>query len=63
MTLCSVKVSLSPSPSPSLSLPNSATNAENMEMNKVKNHLTGEYGAVPDTGRYYKVLYNITRYL
>ena len=33
----------------------SATNAENMEMNKVKNQLTGEYGEVPATARYYKV--------
>ena len=24
-------------------------------MNKVKNQLTGEYGPVPDTARYYKV--------
>ena len=32
-----------------------ATNIENKEMNKVKNQLTGEYGAVPDTARYYKV--------
>lgn len=33
----------------------SATNAENMEMNKVKNQVTGEYGPVADTARYYKV--------
>ncbi len=32
-----------------------ATNAENMELNKVKNQLTGEYGEVPATARYYKV--------
>lgn len=32
-----------------------AVNAENMEMNKVKNQVTGEYGPVPDTARYYKV--------
>lgn len=31
-----------------------ATNAENKEMNKVKNRLTGEYGSVPDTARHYK---------
>lgn len=32
-----------------------ATNSENGEINKVKNLLTEEYGAVPATGRYYKV--------
>ena len=32
-----------------------AINEENKEMNKVKNQLTGEYGPVPDTARYYKV--------
>ena len=32
-----------------------AINEENKEMNTVKNQLTGEYGAVPDTARYYKV--------
>nr|XP_023026808.1 probable aconitate hydratase, mitochondrial isoform X1 [Leptinotarsa decemlineata] len=32
----------------------SATNAENNELNKVKNQLTGEWGAVPDVARYYK---------
>ncbi|KAA8496850.1 Aconitate hydratase, mitochondrial [Porphyridium purpureum] len=31
-----------------------AINAENKEANKVKNQLTGEYGGVPDTARYYK---------
>uniref|UniRef100_A0A0A9X6E8 Aconitate hydratase, mitochondrial n=1 Tax=Lygus hesperus TaxID=30085 RepID=A0A0A9X6E8_LYGHE len=31
-----------------------ATNAENGEMNKVKNRLSGEWGAVPDTARAYK---------
>jgi len=31
-----------------------ATNAENNEANKVKNALTGKYGAVPDTARDYK---------
>ncbi|XP_052070780.1 aconitate hydratase, mitochondrial-like [Mytilus californianus] len=31
-----------------------ATNSENGEINKVKNLLTEEYGAVPATGRYYK---------
>ena len=31
-----------------------ATNAENGEMNKVKNQLTGEWGAVPDVARHYK---------
>jgi aconitate hydratase len=31
-----------------------ALNIENGETNKVKNALTGEYGAVPDTARYYK---------
>ncbi|XP_064639746.1 aconitate hydratase, mitochondrial-like isoform X2 [Lineus longissimus] len=31
-----------------------AVNEENGEMNKVMNRLTGEYGAVPDTGRHYK---------
>ena len=35
-----------------------AVNAENNEMNKVKNHITGEYGPVPDTARYYKVVIN-----
>ncbi len=33
----------------------SATNAENKELNNVKNQLTGEFGGVPDTARYYKV--------
>ena len=31
-----------------------ATNAENGEMNKIKNQLTGEWGAVPDVARHYK---------
>ncbi|XP_074036025.1 probable aconitate hydratase, mitochondrial [Leptinotarsa decemlineata] len=31
-----------------------ATNAENNELNNVKNQLTGEWGAVPDVARYYK---------
>lgn len=31
-----------------------AINAENGEANKVKNQLTGEWGAVPDTARHYK---------
>lgn len=31
-----------------------ATNAENSEMNKIKNQLTGEWGAVPDVARHYK---------
>ncbi|NP_001171859.1 aconitate hydratase, mitochondrial [Saccoglossus kowalevskii] len=31
-----------------------AVNAENGEVNKVKNLVTGEYGSVPDTARYYK---------
>ncbi|KAL7677827.1 hypothetical protein ACOME3_004060 [Neoechinorhynchus agilis] len=31
-----------------------ATNIENCETNNVKNHLTGVYGTVPDTARYYK---------
>jgi len=31
-----------------------AVNAENDEMNKVKNLLTGEYAPVPDTARHYK---------
>ncbi|XP_018580347.1 probable aconitate hydratase, mitochondrial [Anoplophora glabripennis] len=31
-----------------------ATNAENGEMNKVKNQVTGEWGTVPDTARFYK---------
>ncbi len=31
-----------------------AVNAFNGESNKVKNQLTGEYGPVPDTARYYK---------
>lgn len=33
----------------------SAINAENKMMNNVKNQLTGQYGPVPDTGRFYKV--------
>ncbi|XP_060070667.1 aconitate hydratase, mitochondrial-like [Ylistrum balloti] len=31
-----------------------ATNVENGEINSVKNWVTGEYGSVPDTARYYK---------
>lgn len=31
-----------------------AINAENGEMNKIKNQLTGQYGAVPDVARDYK---------
>eukprot|EP00192_Tetraselmis_astigmatica_P007544 CAMPEP_0117661784 /NCGR_PEP_ID=MMETSP0804-20121206/7718_1 /TAXON_ID=1074897 /ORGANISM="Tetraselmis astigmatica, Strain CCMP880" /LENGTH=789 /DNA_ID=CAMNT_0005468667 /DNA_START=207 /DNA_END=2576 /DNA_ORIENTATION=+ len=31
-----------------------AVNAENGEVNKVKNQMTGEYGAVPDVARQYK---------
>lgn len=31
-----------------------ATNSENNEMNKIKNQLTGEWGAVPDVARDYK---------
>ena len=31
-----------------------AINAENGEMNKVKNQLTKEFGPVPDTARFYK---------
>lgn len=31
-----------------------AINSENNEANKIKNQLTGEWGAVPDTARYYK---------
>uniref|UniRef100_A0A336K422 Aconitate hydratase, mitochondrial n=1 Tax=Culicoides sonorensis TaxID=179676 RepID=A0A336K422_CULSO len=31
-----------------------ATNAENNEMNKIKNQMTGEWGTVPDTARHYK---------
>jgi len=31
-----------------------ATNADNNEVNKVKNQLTGDFGSVPDTARYYK---------
>ena len=40
---------------PSSHLMFSATNAENMKLNEVKSQLTGEYGAVPDTARQYKV--------
>lgn len=32
-----------------------AVNSENDAINKVKNHLTGEYGGVPDVARHYKV--------
>lgn len=31
-----------------------AVNAENGEVNKIKNQLTGEFGSVPDVARYYK---------
>lgn len=31
-----------------------AVNAENGEMNKIKNQLTGEWGKVPDVARHYK---------
>ncbi|XP_043471926.1 probable aconitate hydratase, mitochondrial [Leptopilina heterotoma] len=31
-----------------------AVNSENGEMNKIKNQLTGDWGAVPDVARYYK---------
>nr|XP_022910347.1 aconitate hydratase, mitochondrial-like [Onthophagus taurus] len=31
-----------------------AVNAENGEMNKIKNQLTGEWGSVPDVARHYK---------
>ena len=31
-----------------------AVNSENGEANNVHNHMTGEYGAVPDTARHYK---------
>ena len=34
---------------------NRAINSENDKANHVKNQETGEYGAVPDTARYYKV--------
>ena len=32
-----------------------ATNAENKEMNDVRNQVTGQFGDVPGTARYYKV--------
>lgn len=32
-----------------------AVNSENDAVNKVKNHLTGDYGGVPDVARQYKV--------
>jgi hypothetical protein len=32
-----------------------ATNIENEEANNVKNQLTGQYGAVPEVARHYKV--------
>lgn len=32
-----------------------AVNSENDAINSVKNHLTGEYGGVPDVARHYKV--------
>ena len=31
-----------------------ATNSENDQANKVRNQVTGEFAAVPDTGRFYK---------
>ena len=34
----------------------SAINAENKMMNSVKNQITGQYGPVPDTARFYKVM-------
>jgi len=34
-----------------------AVNSENDKVNNIKNQLTGEYGAVPDTARDYKVNY------
>ena len=33
----------------------SAVNAENGEMNNIRNQLTGNFGPVPETARYYKV--------
>jgi Leucine-rich repeat (LRR) protein len=33
-----------------------AVNEENGEINNVQNQLTMEYGPVPDTARYYKVM-------
>lgn len=32
-----------------------AVNSENEAINSIKNHLTGEYGGVPDVARHYKV--------
>lgn len=32
-----------------------AVNSENDAINKIKNHVTGEYGGVPDVARHYKV--------
>ena len=32
-----------------------AVNAENNDANNVRNHLTNQWGKVPDTARYYKV--------
>jgi len=32
-----------------------AENAENGEINKVRNQLTNDFGSVPETARYYKV--------
>lgn len=34
----------------------SAVNEENNEANNIKNHLTNEWGKVPDVARYYKVI-------
>ena len=39
-----------------------ATNSENGEVNKLKNQLTGEYGAVPATARDYKVCIGYHRF-
>ena len=40
-----------------LSFIHRAVNSENDKVNNIKNQLTGEYGAVPDTARDYKVNY------
>jgi hypothetical protein len=39
----------------------SAVNSENGEMNKVRNQINGEFGAVPDVARFYKVKLKITK--
>ena len=45
-----------------LSFIHRAVNSENDKVNNIKNQLTGEYGAVPDTARDYKVNYiNLSR--